>query len=493
MTDGTPQDIWLKARDTLRSEMNEEEFQTWIMPLKCIGLVEDRLHFSVGSNFAKSWFQHNAKHQQMLLDAMAGHGIHARELHFEVPVSVQERILLTSDRPSKTTTKATATVESKPKLDKSAFTVHRKRPSAFDYPVTGEDPAREPPLLELPQAATFSAETLDDRYTFEGFVVGPNNNMAHAAALRVAESPGRSYNPLFLYGNVGLGKTHLCHAIGHSVRKRFPKAKVGYFSMETFSNHMISSLANGTMVDFREFYRNMDLIIVEDMQFLVGKERIQEEFFHTFNALYDGRKQIVLSSDRPPQDLHALEPRLTSRFEWGLLVDLQAPALETRMAILKMKAEQFRFNVPLSSIELIAQRPTKNVRELEGLLISIMAYSRANDISMEPDVIKRYLSTSGGASSRKTSASEIMHLTAEAFETSIDQLKSSGRARKIVVPRQVAMYLIRETTDLSLPEIGQLFGRDHSTVIHAVQKIEVDMDKDSNFREKVFSIRSRLE
>ena len=314
---------------------------------------------------------------------------------------------------------------------------------------------------------------LNPKYTFENFVVGPNNSMAHAAAVAVAESPGRAYNPLFIYGGVGLGKTHLMHAVGHSVAKRFPHLKIEYVSTETFTNELINAIREDRMTEFRERYRSVDLLLVDDVQFIAGKERTQEEFFHTFNALYEAHKQIILSSDRPPKDILTLEARLRSRFEWGLITDIQPPDLETRIAILKMNAEQRGLRIPEDALEYIARQVTSNIRELEGALMRAIAFASLNGVELTRAVAAKALSDIFAPRELEADPLEIIRKVADHFGLKPEELTGSGRKKEVVLPRQLAMYLVRELTRASLPEIGQLFGgRDHTTVLYAIQKVQ---------------------
>ena len=314
---------------------------------------------------------------------------------------------------------------------------------------------------------------LNPKYTFENFVVGPNNSMAHAAAVAVAESPGRAYNPLFIYGGVGLGKTHLMHAVGHSVAKRFPHLRIEYVSTETFTNELINAIREDRMTEFRERYRSVDLLLVYDVQFIAGNERTQEEFFHTFNALYEAHKQIILSSDRPPKDILTLEARLRSRFEWGLITDIQPPDLETRIAILKMNAEQRGLRIPEDALEYIARQVTSNIRELEGALMRAIAFASLNGVELTRAVAAKALSDIFAPRELEADPLEIIRKVADHFGLKPEELTGSGRKKEVVLPRQLAMYLVRELTRASLPEIGQLFGgRDHTTVLYAIQKVQ---------------------
>jgi chromosomal replication initiator protein len=335
---------------------------------------------------------------------------------------------------------------------------------------------------------------LNPKYTFETFVIGASNRFAHAAAVAVAEAPAKAYNPLFIYGDSGLGKTHLLHAIGHYAMGLFHGARVRYVSSEEFTNDFINSIRDGKAEGFRRRYRDVDVLLVDDIQFLENKEQTQEEFFHTFNTLHNANKQIVISSDRPPKQLVTLEDRLRNRFEWGLLTDVQPPELETRIAILRKKAAQERLNVPNDVMEYIASKIASNIRELEGALIRVTAFASLNrqgvDLSLAEVVLKDLIPDSQGP---EITAATIMGATASYFGISLEDLCGSSRSRVLVTARQVAMYLCRELTDLSLPKIGQLFGgRDHTTVMHADRKIRSLMAERRSIYNQVTELTNRI-
>ncbi len=314
--------------------------------------------------------------------------------------------------------------------------------------------------------------SLNRRYTFDTFVIGASNRFAHAAALAIAEAPARAYNPLFIWGESGLGKTHLLHAAGNYAQRLFPGMRVKYVSTEEFTNDFINSLRDDRRVAFKRSYRDIDVLLVDDIQFIEGKEGIQEEFFHTFNTLHNANKQIVISSDRPPKQLATLEDRLRTRFEWGLITDVQPPELETRIAILRKKAQMDRLDVPDDVLELIAGSIERNIRELEGALIRVTAFASLNKTLIDKplaDIVLRDLIAD--ASTIQISAATIMAVTAEYFDTTVEQLRGPGKTKALAQSRQIAMYLCRELTDLSLPKIGQAFGRDHTTVMYAQRKI----------------------
>jgi chromosomal replication initiator protein len=361
--------------------------------------------------------------------------------------------------------------------------------------------AGEPPDLEVVAApglservVRFPAPALNPRYQFESFVIGASNRFAHAAALAAAEAPAKAYNPLFVYGGSGLGKTHLLHAIGNYTQRTYPNLRVRYVSSEEFTNDFINSIRDGKADGFRRRYRGIDVLLVDDIQFLENKEQTQEEFFHTFNTLHTANKQIVVSSDRPPKQLVTLEDRLRSRFEWGLITDIQPPELETRIAILRKKAAHESLSAPPEVLEFIAGKISSNIRELEGALIRVTAFASLNrqpvDLGLAEVVLKDLIPDRAGP---EITASTIMGVTAEYFGVSLEDLCGSSRSRLLVSGRQIAMYLCRELTDLSLPRIGQLFGnRDHTTVMHADRKIRKLMAERRAVYNQVTELTSRI-
>jgi chromosomal replication initiator protein len=335
---------------------------------------------------------------------------------------------------------------------------------------------------------------LNARFRFSSFVVGHNSQFAHAAAKAVAEAPGDSYNPLFLYGGVGLGKTHLMHAIGHEVHDRFPRKRVVYLTSEQFTNEVISSIATARMGEFRHKYRTVDVLLIDDVQFLAGKDRTKEEFFHTFNALHEINKQIVISSDRPPKEIPTLEDRLRSRFEWGLIADIQPPDFETRLAILHSKLGGHTSLVPEEVLNFIAHKVQRNIRELEGALTRVQAFAAVHQRSVDEDEAARLLADIIPAGTRKPiNVDRIQLLVADFYNVTLEDMKSKRRDKHIVFPRQVAMFLVREETPSSLPAIGKAFGgRDHTTALHSIEKIANELKEDERLRFEVQAIRERL-
>jgi len=438
----TETEIWQEALDYIRERVSAVEFHTWFERMRPLGVREGVLELGVPTSFAREWVQKH--YADLIKEALVRLGAAAPRFALRVVPgqAVQGEI----------------------------------------FPPEPE-PAAPPP--ERPQ--------LNPKYTFENFVVGPNNQMAHAAALAVAESPGKAYNPLFVYGGVGLGKTHLMQAVGHYVMRHRPRSKIAYISTETFTNDLINAIREDRMGAFRERYRSVDLLLVDDIQFIAGKERTQEEFFHTFNTLYENHKQIILSSDRPPREIQTLEARLRSRFEWGLITDIQPPDLETRIAILKMNAEYRGVEIPEEVLEFIAQRVTSNIRELEGALVRLIAFASLNGVPITKGVAMRALSHVFTQEQKEPTMEEIAQAVARWFGVRPEQLKAKGRSKEVVLPRQLAMYLIRERLSASLPEIGQFFGgRDHTTVLYAVQKIERQLKTDPKLKAAAEELLERL-
>lgn len=459
----TAAEAWSRILERARTLLPEQTFRTWLEPTEPLTLSHDLLAVGAGSEFAAEWIED--KYGPLLSE------IAERVFGRRLGLSFQ----------------------------------HRPRgrvPERPESPGDGVDRGVEPggptaltaarPVAGLPAAP---GAPLNERYTFDRFVVGPNNQLAAAACRAVAEAPARMYNPLFIYGGVGLGKTHLMHAIGHAVLAREPGRRVAYISSERFTNDLIASIQEGRMADFRRRYREIDLLLIDDIHFLGEKERTQEEFFHTFNALYDAQRQIVLTSDRPPKEIPGLEERLVSRFEWGLVTDIKSPDLETREAILRKKADEDRLVLDDEVLTFIARNCRSNVRELEGAVIKLLAYSsltrREITTELAREALGGVLSASAGAAALSPDA--VRSRVATAFGTNVEGLVSKKRTKDLTVPRQVAMYLIRELLDVPLVEIGRLFGgRDHSTVIHSIQKVEEDMREDAPFRARVEALRQEL-
>ena len=374
-------------------------------------------------------------------------------------------------------------------VDESASELVSSSPASEDYLKTTSEDIAAPTSTK-----SVSSSQLNPRYIFDTFVIGSSNRFAHAAAVAVAEAPAKAYNPLFIYGGSGLGKTHLLHAIGAYAKELFPATRVRYVSSEEFTNDFINSIRDDKASSFQRRYRDLDILLVDDIQFLENKERTQEEFFHTFNTLYNANKQIVISSDRPPKQLTTLEDRLRSRFEWGLITDIQPPELETRIAILRKKAAQDKLNAPDDVLEYIASKIFTNIRELEGALIRVTAFASLNrqpvDMGLAEIVLRDLVPEVGGP---EITASSIMAQTATYFSLTVDDLCGTSRSRVLVNARQIAMYLCRELTELSLPKIGQTFGgRDHTTVMHADRKIRQLMAERRSIYNQVTELTNRI-
>jgi chromosomal replication initiator protein len=438
-------------------------YKLWFEPIVCLESEGDTLVLGVPTDFAAIWIHDN------YLDL------------------IQQRLRLTAARPITIKLRKTESAESAHGLTSAAEpatgTNHRVKTW------NGRRIARPEERGGAPASGMLNA-----RNTFETFVVGSNNQMAHAAALAVAQAPAQAYNPLFLYGDTGLGKTHLMHAIGHAILRHNPDARVAYLSTEKFTNEFIQALQENALTRFRQRYRNVDVLLIDDVQFLAEKERIQEEFFHTFNDLFEAGRQIVLSSDRRASEIAKLESRLVSRFEWGLPVDIQAPDYETRLAILRTKAAAHRFDPPAPVLAFIAQHIAKNIRRLEGALIKVASYSaltgRPVDLATTEELLKDVLMEQA---QHQLTIEMIQKRVTEHYQLRIGDMTSKRRPNNIAIPRQIAMYLARTLTKHSLQEIGDLFGgRDHGTVIHACKAVENMMEQDASARGSVEFLRSQL-
>ncbi|MSR36399.1 MAG: chromosomal replication initiator protein DnaA [Gemmatimonadetes bacterium] len=448
----TATDLWSRVLDSARAGLPEQTFRTWLSGTAASTLTDAELVVEAPSQFHVEWIED--KYGTML-------GELARRL-----VGRPLRLVFRSN-----------------KLPHAAVPVMELAPHA--------EPSASPMSGAAAQPAPARASSgLNDRYTFDRFVVGANNQLAAAACRAVADKPARMYNPLFLYGGVGLGKTHLMHAIGNHILDQPGVSRIVYVSSEQFTNQLVGSIQEGSMGEFRRRYRQMDLLLVDDVHFLEGKERTQEEFFHTFNALYDAQKQIIVTSDRPPKELPGLEERLVSRFEWGLVADIKPPDYETRVAILRKKANDDRIVLDDEVIDYIAHSCTSSVRELEGAVIKLLAFSSLTNQEITTSLARTALSgvirTEDRGDRNRLTPETIRDTVARRWKVRPDALVSKRRTKDLTVPRQVAMYLIKELMGTSLVRIGDVFGgRDHSTVIHSIRKVEQDMENDSGFRREV--------
>jgi len=482
----------------VRENISTGEFQTWFSNIKLLGVQNGELVLGVRNSFTQDWIR--THYLELLENALRSLGAQNPRVSFQILSAVQEPMLLldSTTKPTPETRQSDLKADFKEKEhEKETVTLNNPLSSA---PSSSSSPSGSSSLSNTSSLSSTSSSgvaysnplNLNPKYVFDHFVVGPNNNMAHAASVAVADAPGRAYNPLFIYGDVGLGKTHLMHAVGHHALRQNPNLRVEYVSTETFTNELINAIREDRMTQFRNRYRSIDVLLVDDIQFLAGKERTQEEFFHTFNALHENHKQIILSSDRPPRDIQTLEARLRSRFEWGLITDIQSPDFETRVAILKMNAGNRKISIPQDVLEIIAKQVTTNIRELEGALIRVITYSSLNNVAFSRAVAARALSEVFSGNPISLEMNDILKAVAQHFSLSVETLKGSGRAREIALPRQVAMFLVREMTSHSLPEIGQFFGRDHTTVMHAIQKIGDQLKQSTELQQALGEIRIYL-
>ncbi|UCF30921.1 MAG: chromosomal replication initiator protein DnaA [bacterium] len=446
--------LWKEILTNLQGEVNPQIFSTWFDPLVPVDIEGGRLVLEAPHAFIRDWIEENyATTLNRIVQSLTGKDLSV--------------LILVSEGGAPEPPPA------------------RKRP---------KKPAREasPPKQEV---GGFGNGGLNPKYTFDSFVVGSSNQFAHAAAMAVSEHPARSYNPLFVYGGVGLGKTHLMHAIGHMALSRDPSLRLCYLSSERFMNELINSLRFDRMPQFREMYRTMDILLVDDIQFIAGKERTQEEFFHTFNTLFDSHKQIVVSSDKYPREIPDLEERLRSRFEWGLVADIQPPDLETKIAILNKKAAQSGIALPPDVSLFLAENTASNIRELEGFLLRIAAFAsikKTTKISMDlvNDALRNFLDQK-----RKIiTVEDIKRKVASKYNIKVSDIKSKKKNKTFILPRHIAMYLTRQLTDLSLPEIGRSFGgRDHTTIIHAINKVEKMLSDSPEFADNVNRLTKEIE
>lgn len=430
---------WQKILSSLEHKIDPQNFDTWLKPTRLSHIKESVAYVDVPNEIFKEWILEN------VMDAINR-----------------------------------AVVETAANLARFEFQVQH-------YPGVTESTGKPMRSARVPEQVALDFDSIDhqlnSRYTFDSFVVGSSNQFAHAAARAVAESPSKNYNPLFIYGGVGLGKTHLMHAIGHLIKRQNNKARLTYASTEKFTNDVISSLRYDKMVSFREKYRNVDTLLIDDIQFIAGKERTQEEFFHLFNALYDNQKQIVISSDCPPKDIPTIEERLKSRFEWGLIADIQPPDLETKIAILQKKADLEKVKIPDNVAMFIAGKIKSNIRELEGSLIRLVAYCQLKGLEINVEVAQQVLRNILDSQEKRITIEMIQKAVSEQFNMKVSDLKSKNNSKSIAYPRQIAMFMAKQLTTASLPEIGREFnGKHHTTVLHSIHKIE-DLrktDKDLN-------------
>jgi len=486
VVDHTPDlaNLWTRALDGLVDGVLQPQHRAFLGITRPIALVEGTAVLAAPNEFAKEVIE--TRIRQLLTDALSREA--GQDIRIAVTVDPTAADSHAGERARDPAGLVTA-------VGAGPDTIAEHR-SAEDIPgrVPGGAPVGAAPPMPSTLPRREPESRLNPKYVFESFVIGSSNRFAHAAAVAVAEAPAKAYNPLFIYGESGLGKTHLLHAIGHYVRSLYAGIRVRYVSSEEFTNDFINSIRDGKAEGFRRRYRDVDVLLVDDIQFLENKEQTQEEFFHTFNTLHNANKQIVISSDRPPKQLVTLEDRLRNRFEWGLITDVQPPELETRIAILRKKAAQEGLAAPSEVLEYIASKISTNIRELEGALIRVTAFASLNrqpvDLSLAEIVLKDLITDDAGP---EITAATIMAQTAQYFGLSIDDLCGASRSRVLVMARQIAMYLCRELTDLSLPKIGQQFGgRDHTTVMHADRKIRQLMAERRSVYNQVTELTNRI-
>lgn len=437
------ENIWTQVLSNLEGSINPQSYNTWFTQTKFKSLADRTLTIEVPNNFYREWLENN--YREVINRALTEVSGEDFKLKFHVESEIKEE-------PARG---GVATV-------------------------VNDNPDIPPSILSI-------QSVLNPKYRFDNFVVGESNRFCHAASHAVAESPAKAYNPLFLYGGVGLGKTHLMQAIGHYVRENYPKLSVLYVSSERFTNAFIASLSHGKINEFQARFRNIDVLLIDDIQFLAGKEQTQAEFFHTFNALYDANKQIVISSDRPPKEIPTLEERLRSRFEWGLIADILPPDLETRIAILRKKADTDSLSIPSEVTEFIAVNIKSNIRELEGSLIRLAAYasltSREINLELAKEVLGSIFEEHG---SRKISMEQIVETVSNYYNVESSDVLGKKRSKSIVLPRQVSMYIARLLLDMSFPDIGRAFGqKDHTSALHSCKRIETEMSSDPNLKRTI--------
>lgn len=443
------QELWSKTLKAIQKKISKPSFETWLKATEAIDLEDDILVVCAPNDFARDWLE--SRYADLVRDTLK-----------EATGGAKLGVKFVSH---------TEKIASEPETE----------------PEKKADTAQE---MEKELGSQ-----LNPRYTFDTFVIGSGNRFAHAASLAVAEAPAKAYNPLFIYGGVGLGKTHLMHAIGHYVLKHSVSSKVVYISSEKFTNDFINSIRDNKTIQFRNKYRSVDILLIDDIQFLAGKEQTQEEFFHTFNALHEANKQIIISSDRPPKEIPTLEDRLRSRFEWGLITDVQPPDLETRIAILRKKAIADNLEVPNEVLVHIANRVDTNIRELEGALIRVVAYSALLKKPVSTELALEALKDiMPDAKPKMITIQDIQQTVCNYYQLRIEDFKSKKRTKSVAFPRQVAMYLCRELTEFSLPKIGEDFGgRDHTTVIHAHEKISRLLKEDHQLEDVVNQLKKRIQ
>jgi chromosomal replication initiator protein len=481
-------ELWDAVLTVLEQKYSMPVYKTWLKPLRLVEFGDAEIVLGAPTPFARDWVNNRLKEGiQEVLKSLTG-----VEFGVRFTVAGGEAAVTPPETPSRIITGT----EPAPSPEPPIVSLSPMPTSA--PPMQAPTPPRMPPeelasssdmSLTGPSPDEIRTNNLNPRYTFDEFVVGTFNSFAHAAAQAVAEAPARAYNPLFLYGGVGLGKTHLMHAIGHRVLANKPEANIVYVSSEKFTNDFILAIKNNQALEFRSKYRHVDVLMIDDIQFLEGKEQTQEEFFHTFNSLHEASRQIIISSDRPPKEIQTLENRLRSRFEWGLLIDVQPPDLETREAILRKKAESEKLPVPDEVTSYIARVIPSNIRELEGALIRVVAYASLTKAPITTELAGQVLKIMDTTTPRKVTIAVIKEKVAKAYGLSVKELEHTRRNKRIAAPRQVAMYLATELTQNSLPQIAREFQKkDHTTVMYARDRVKRLMENDETYRSKIRSL-----
>ena len=474
-------EIWRSVLSEVEKSLSKPSFETWLKSTKPLSFQDNTMVVEVPNDFARDWLQNH--YRKTITSAIEKISQYECDIHF---VTAQRHHHDDLSQKSANYREIFSPEQHQNRNQKTVIP-KTKSNSSNCATIVNENEEKKRDLSSV-------CNWLNPKYTFHSFVIGSSNRLAHAASLAVAESPSKAYNPLFIYGGVGLGKTHLLHAIGHYLISHNISEQITYLSSEKFTNQFINAIRDNKTTEFRNIYRNSDILLIDDIQFLAGKEQTQEEFFHTFNALHESNKQIVISSDRPPKDIPTLEDRLRSRFEWGLITDIQTPDFETRVAILRKKSTIEGITIPNDVLMYIAQKIESNIRELEGALIRITAYCSLEDkqinMKLAEEALKDFLAT---RKKNNITVEDIISTTASHFRISPQDIKSKKRSQNISLPRQIAMYLCRELTDYSLPKIGYEFGgKDHTTVIHAHRKITKDLSNDDNLSRSTKEIKETL-
>jgi chromosomal replication initiator protein len=465
--------LWQAVLGEIELSVSRGNFMTWFKPTQLLDASEERAVIGVPNVFIKQ--QLERKYNDLIVDTLRKNGLDTGRIEYKIHTVAPKRTSEESANPS-----------SSMALDGRAPQQTASSPAQASFPTS---PSSVQSGAPAPQAYR---QGINERYTFESFIVGSGNELAYAACQAIAASPGTKYNPLFLYGGVGIGKTHLMQAVGNEVLRNKPGARVVYSTSEQFLNGFVQALRFKKNTDFAEFYRSADVLIVDDIQFIAGKEKVQEEFFHTFNTLHQASRQLIISSDRPPGEISGLEDRLKSRFVWGMSIDMQIPDFETRCAIIQTKADTHAVELPPDVVEYLANNVTTNIRELEGALNQLLAFCEMRGLEPNLAIVSGLL---GSTKSRPKhiSAKQIIERTARHFQVTVDEILGSKRDKDIVVPRQVAMYILRSELHLSFPKIAKELGRkDHTTAIHSVDKIEKEMHVDQDIREAVNNIKELL-